>query len=108
MRPHTAFLEIGWKNWNTKYYKRFGHYQDIKSTTINIPSQHIHINWTSYSLQVREGMEVHEGERIAMMERGKKTHKDNHWKWADVYIPLDLFTQNLKPLYQYALNSVKT
>ena len=107
MRPHTAFLEIGWKNWNTKYYKRFGHYQDIKSIPFDIPQEDVHVNWTSYSLQVREGEEVSEKDRRAMLQRDKKNHFDNHWKWADVRVPLQLFLKNLAPLYDYAKKSVR-
>ena len=107
MRSHTAFLEIGWKSWNNEYYNLFGNYQQIKSTTIDVPNSGVHINWESYSYQVREGKVVPEEERGQMLKREKKNNKDNHWKWADVRIPVDLFTSKLKVLYNYAADSKK-
>ena len=108
MRPHTAFLEIGWDKWRTKYFRRFGDYQQIKSTTINVPDSDVHINWESYSYQVREGQVVPEEERIEMLKRNKKGSKDNHWKWADVRISVEKFTSKLKVLYNYATDSKKS
>ena len=108
MRPHTAFLEIGWKNWNTKYYKRFGDYQQIKSITLDVPDRDVHVNWEAYSFQVRQGEVVSEEERARLLKRKKKDHRDNHWKWADVRIPVEQFTSKLKLLYNYAADSKKS
>ena len=74
---------------------------------MKIPDSNVYVNWTSYSLQVRQGKVVSDEERQWMLKRGAKDHRDDHWKWADVTVPLELFLQNLKPLYEYSRKSAK-
>ena len=108
MRPHTAFLEIIWKNWESRYEERFGDYQQIRGTTLYVPDKDAHLNWDDYSIGRNYGKVVPEEEREAMLKRRNETDNNRFWKYADVRIPVDQFTVKLKMLYDYAVDSRKS
>ena len=97
MRPGSGVLEIAWpkKHWPF-FYGGYAEHSRINYETIQ--AKGVFLNFTSYSKMVRGGDPISEEEMVTMESKGPRNARDNHWKWADVYVDPELFKIKLKGL----------
>jgi len=92
---NSTLIEIAWpnKHWPFYYHRMSGY--GLQYLQLNVKSDNVHVNWTSYEWRVRAGRTVHANERRQMISVGPRNVADNLWKWADVVVDLTQFTNVL-------------
>lgn len=86
MKPGSTVVEIAWPkyHWGVYYANTFKDY-DVQH--VAVVTTDVHLNWTSYEDQVRDGVKVSDKERERLSSKEPlKRPRDNHWKWADVIV----------------------
>ena len=82
MKPGSGLLELGWHHWDPGWYANmFRYYQEF--TVGIIYADKIKLNFESYTINVRKGKPLSEGEMYSLSRKGPANTFDNQWKWAD-------------------------
>lgn len=91
MPDKSVLVEVGWpqKHWGF-YYSGIVKAYGIQH--VQLVTQNVQVNWSSYEKNVRKGVVVGVDERLEILAgSGVKNQNDNLWKWADVVVDVASF-----------------
>ena len=92
---HSAVLEIGWKQWESKYVQR-GSTFGVKGKFID-KGTNVSVNWDVYHVHNKK-VKLTEQKKIEILADEKLDGIPNPYKYVDVHIDVDVYLKYLKEL----------
>ncbi len=95
MRQGRAMLELSWKQFGFLFSKYAGH---GGLHTAKLSAKRLYLNWNSFSQMCREGRNISESEKVAILGREIILRADNPYKWGDAEFDVSKFKVKLRQL----------